>query len=65
MRKVKMFHVLISRGVSRAAEPPPPLILSKKIQPPPPMTEKFLRFPSRRRRFLKQLIKFSAAAADV
>jgi hypothetical protein len=47
---------LVSRGVSRAAEPPPP----------PPMTEKILRFSSRRRRrCLKQLIKFSAAAADV
>jgi hypothetical protein len=52
----------VIRGVSRAAEPPPPpLMLTKKIQPPP-MSEKILRFPSRRRRCLKQLIKFSAAA---
>ncbi len=36
MIKVKKNDSLITRGVSRAAEPPPPLILSKKIQPPPP-----------------------------
>jgi hypothetical protein len=41
-------------------------MFTKKIQPPPPpMTETILRFSSRRRRCLKQLIKFSAAAADV
>jgi hypothetical protein len=31
-------------------QPPPPMMFTEKIQPPAPMTEKILRFSSRRRR---------------